>query len=132
MSQLERLQESKTKKPNKNNSNLKGKTGLYTYHPSDAHRKSPLFHKLTLEGVLLLISNYIARNCSLSFGYKAENESYFVILREKSSDWQTAQAVSVWHQEIARAIIGLGYYLSEVNPEFPNSSGSFDPHLNDW
>lgn len=55
----------------------------------------------------------------LSLGGSLDKGGFFCIIREGISDWQNARSVSCWAGTLEKALRLAGYYLSEVNPDFP-------------
>ena len=115
--------ESADRKPTKKNNppNKGSQGGLFAFHPNTIQREDLAKWTADIEKSIDFLATWLEDNCLISVGFKPENASYFVILKERSTDWKTAKSVSVWHSDLGRAFLGLEYYLREVNPEFPRS-----------
>ena len=104
-------------------SRKKGKSNktssLFSFHPNKDQREELKKWTADLDKDLEFLMTFLEDNCLLSVGYKAENASYFALLKDRSVQWDQAASVSVWHTDLPRALLGLTYYLKEVNPEFP-------------
>ena len=106
--------------------------GLFAFHPNTSQREELAKWQADVEKSLDFLSTWVEDNCLISVGFKAENASYFVILKERGVDWKMAKSVSVWHSDLGRAFLGLEYYLREVNPDFPRVSGGSGSNIIDF
>jgi len=104
------------------NGPAKARFGNYfTYHPSEAHRK----HMLTLAPELGLIISWLMAHVQaglvVTVKYNEDFQAYVATMRESRGDWKEQKAVSVWNGDGPRALLGLYYYLTEVNPDWPQT-----------
>lgn len=112
-------QAGKSSKPN-NPSRVVPKGSLYAYHPTKAHievLREGYGDWNTNWGV---VAEYLLSGCRVSIGCTQGTDNFYLILKERADDWTTARGVSVFHNDMEKAVMALAYYLREVNPEFPN------------
>jgi len=107
-------------------------TGLYSYHPTKAHKDALRSGEFPLEQALDYLSKMFQRDCTLSCGYKPETDAYWLILRAKTDDWRTAPAFGVFSGDMEKAIRMLAYGLSRLSPEFPEDLPSYYINDDDW
>lgn len=92
---------------------------FYTFHPNAEQRMELNDLAYDLPWALDIISSRLAEDCRLVLGYKPENGAFYAMVKETTVDWDKARNVWVWHRDLSRAMIGLAFYLTHVNPEWP-------------
>jgi hypothetical protein len=82
---------------------------------------------------LSVIESYVQSGVRFSTGYASNTGAVWGTLRGPGDDWRTSPSVTAWHASLERVVAQLAFYLSEVNPQFPEgvSKTSFD-ELNNW
>lgn len=95
---------------------------LFTFHPNTSQREALSLRSLDIETNLGMVCDQILSGCSLNVSSGSKGDSFKIILREPHEDWTQAQAISVWHTDLAKCFQGLAYYLEEVNPDWPKLS----------
>lgn len=121
MSQLERQREEvEGKRRSKSSKPSKSKGKLVNWTPNKEQRdqlKKDIFGPLE---ALERIESILDAGCRMTVGANDDESAYYCIIREKADDWRSANGVSVWATTAARAITAMGYYMTEVNPDFPH------------
>jgi len=69
--------------------------------------------------VLIGIEFWLGVGHRITCGRSDNGGGYYVVIRDGTKEWSEAQAVFVYHSDLAKALQGLLYYLTEVAPEFP-------------
>lgn len=118
------------KKPAKGGTN--NANTIYSYHPTKQHTADIAESGYSLETALGDIQRKLRDGCALSIGQSDRSPSVFVIVRDATAPFGAGPAVSVWHADLGRCLVGAGYYLSAVNPEFPDVAPTSLAYANDW
>jgi hypothetical protein len=103
----------------KGNGSGAGKGRLVNYSPTEGHRKLLKEGFMPLETSIAVLEKLVTDGHRISVGASLDKGGYFVIMREGVSDWNMAQSVSAWAGTLEKAIRLAAFYLSEVNPDFP-------------
>lgn len=121
MGQLERLKEEERgkravrKQPNK----IFGRIVNWNPNPQELDQlKSGVFGPLE---ALDLIGTYLEDGHRLSMGFNPDRAGHFAMLREGNVAFEDAVTISVWGGSAEKALTKLGFYLREVNPDFPRN-----------
>lgn len=109
----------KVGKNGENSSGSKGK--LVTFSPTKEQKDDLKSGIIDEAKAVEVLDRCLMEGNKVSLGFSQDRNGFFAIVREGGQDWQKCISVSVWAGTLARAIVVLGYYLREVNPEFPNS-----------
>lgn len=68
---------------------------------------------------LEVLESFLEDGNRLSVGGSLDRGGFFAIIREAGENWRECASISFWGSSVSRCIIMAGYYLREVNPEFP-------------
>lgn len=107
-----------------------GRGKLVNFSPTESHKNSLREGAIGLVDALGSIEDALTMGCRLSVGVAVDKGGAFVILREPTDDWENALSVSFWAVSVEKAIMLCGYYLSHVNPSFPEGVQLALPY--DW
>jgi len=105
---------------------------LWTYHPTVDERKVLAQGTYGPLEALDTIAEHLLKGSRTTFGYKAENGSFYCLLREAGDDWEKCKAISAWHSDLGKSITTLGYYLAYVNPSWPATHPTSTQQEFDW
>lgn len=104
---------------------------IFTYHMTESQRKEILTTGYSIGEVLTDMNEWVRMGYQLRMGMSGDSTSTFCMIREQTQDWQQSRAVSFFHSDLSKAIAGLWWYLSRVNPDWPdiplNQDDSDDP-----
>lgn len=106
--------------------------GIYTFHPTNEQKVDLAETAFDLPWAVEVINSVLAKGVTISLGLHTDKESLWAIARTNEESWEERQAVSVWHSEADRALIGLAYYLTRVNPNWPDIPSSGTQLKFDW
>lgn len=122
MSQLERLKEErKSRKVRKNGSSgAVSPSNFVAFHPTKEERMAIKSDDTDLAEVVSFLLTFVQDGHKLSFGYRAENASFYVLLRDGGESWVNAVCVSAWHQDPMMAIYAMKNALTGRYSTFPN------------
>lgn len=96
----------------------RGRGSIYTYHPSKEHLEALRSGVMPLEVSLGVIERKLDQ-CKVSISQRVDSGAIALIVRGAEGDWEDAPAVSVWSDRLDRCFRAIGFYLTEVNPDFP-------------
>lgn len=113
----------------KKKSVAKGK--LVNYQPTEAVKKALREGGFGPLEALELLDQFAGDGVRVSLGGNLERGGYFVIIREPADNWQDALSMSFWASTLARAVTLCGYYLSQVNPDWPDGT-QMELFSDDW
>lgn len=128
MSQLERIKEN-TQKKQKNGSTQKSPAKkIFTVYLTGEQKSALLKKGWTYSEIFDSLEEQWARGHKITIGQDLDRGVFYVILRETKEVWTEARAVSAMHAVPERALATLWYYLTEVNPEWPENvrTASYD------
>ena len=94
---------------------------FYTYHPSDAHRKAIEDRGYSLDDVLDVILTRVENGLVFTWRHKNAEGVYVANIRTDNPDFRDNVNLSIWHSDPLRAAIAMVYYLTEVNPDWPET-----------
>lgn len=121
MAQLERLQEEEAgrRRARRGKGRTFGRLVNWNPNPQEvAQLKTGVFGPLE---AVELIGTFMEDGHRLSMGYNPDRAGFFAMLREGNVDFEQAVTISVWAGSVEKALTKLGFYLREVNPEFPRN-----------
>lgn len=121
MSQLERLQESRNGSKKAKEEKKGAGSGIHNYKPSESVKKLLRDGGFTLEQALGVIDDRVNSGVGVSITYNEQGHAISLIARDRRVPWNQGLALAVNHSDLVKGLITLGYYLSEVNPGFPET-----------
>lgn len=121
MGQLERLEEEKGRQGKRKVVSKDVVGGVFTYRPTEKHKKLMQENDTPLEAVITCLGDKLDGGIRLTMGHNPQTHSFYVMARNGDKKWDEGVAVSVWHSDLARAIWGMWFYLTVVNPDYPES-----------
>jgi|SRR6185295_13108747 len=110
----------------------KPRTPIISFNPS---KEEKLEAKARVgQGTLVMdrLALLVARNVKITVGYDGSRESYFVIAREETEDWTTAQALSAWHKDLGVCLAALTVAVDGPFEGFPDVSNPGSYSDTDW
>jgi hypothetical protein len=133
MSQLERLEEErKSRKVRKNGSSgAASLSNFVAFHPTKEERMAIKNDDTDLAEVISFLLTFVQDGHKLSIGYRAENGSFFVMLRDGGETWDKAVCLSAWHQDPMIAIYAMRNALMGRYSTFPHVQMSLFSDV-DW
>ena len=66
------------------------------------------------------------RGIKITIGCPIDRPGCYAVIRDGASNWDDGIAVSCWARTVSNALVSAGYYLSTVNPDYPEIP---DEHL---
>lgn len=94
--------------------------GITSYHPTTEERERLKAGAMDLSKAVEALAGLVGKGAKVTLGHRAENDSYYAIIREEGDNWQESAAVSYWHSEPDKALIGLAFGLAVRFPAFPD------------
>jgi hypothetical protein len=94
---------------------------LFTFHPSKEQGAQIKRLEWTTSEVLNVLSERIEAGVKITISSPLDRESFSVIAREALENWEEARGVSCWHRDLETALRGLAFYLTKVNPDWPDT-----------
>jgi len=116
----------------KNASSRKATNNLYCFRPEDVDLMRLKSGFIGTEDGVIIVEAFLKQGHKLSIGQNLDNGSFYCIIREQGDDWRAARAVGVWTASVEKAIALMGYYLREVNPDFPEGVASAKDFITEW
>jgi len=93
---------------------------IVTFRPTSEEREELSAGRLGLEEAVGILGTTVMEGARLVVGHKPENGSYYAILRDATTPYENAVAVSYWHSDPAKCLVGLAYALAKRFPHFPD------------
>lgn len=103
-----------------------------TFHPTKAESEVLRSQPIDMERDLESLSTYLDASCVLSIGVRQDSGSYYATMREKTSSWQDAPALTAWHSTVTGALKGLAFALANRYPDFPENLPSKAAFTDEW
>lgn len=124
MAQVERLKEEKRGKvvKGKQPSPGDGKGRLISFNPTEPERLAIKQIATSLEDVVYGLGRVAARGCKVTWGYYADSDSYYAIVREVKQEWSEAMGISAMHRDLVVALASVLYACEEKYPGFPDAT----------
>jgi len=121
MSQEERLAEekksrkiaAKNRKPNGVNANF------VAFRPTKEEKERIKADQTPLREVIESLMTWVEDGHKLTFGYRAENEAYYLVLREGGAEFADAVSLSIWHADPWICVYGMREALTGRYSAFP-------------
>ena len=107
-------------------------TTFFTFHPTVEQKYALRVWDVELSEVLEGLAAKVESGFKLTLSQKPETGTYLAIMRENGDDWKAARCASYWNVDPTRALMGLYFYLTNVNPSWPEASGSVEEEETDW
>lgn len=92
----------------------------FTFHPTAEQAEFLRGGMIDIHEVLIGLEGIIQRGHRITFGYTDRGPSLYVVAREGAKDWSESKAVFVYHNDLQKALTGLWFYLSSVEPGWPD------------
>lgn len=74
-----------------------------------------------IAGALAVLESRIGDGLvKITLGRPVDREGRYAVLRDPNASWDEGQAVSCWGRSVETALVSAAYYLSSVNPDFPD------------
>lgn len=102
------------------------------FRPTEAERKAIAAEAFDVGDCLDILARLLEEGHKLTLGYKAENNAYYLHLREGNADWDKAVTVSCWHSTYERVFQMMAYAVSHRYPEFPLVQLTLGTQADDW
>jgi hypothetical protein len=132
MSQLERQKEERRGKSTQKKTKKTAPKPIFTYHPDKAVGEGLRNSSVLLEHVILHLGERVESGCKITISQPDDRSVFFVLIKEPGENWQETLGVSVWHSDLVMALRGLHYYLTSVNPEWPDIPAATQLSFADW
>jgi len=97
----------------------KPKGRLVNFSPTEEHKRQLQSGILDLTKSVEVLESFAEDGHRISLGGSVDKGGFFAIVRESGEDWRNAESVAFWASTLERAVVLAGFYLREVNPEFP-------------
>jgi len=107
-------------KPRKRPGNQVNQPPIITYRPTTEERDQLAGGALELTEAVEIIARAIENDARLVMGYKPENGSFYLILRDAGTPYEESVAVSYWHSDPVKATLGMAFGLAKRFPHFPD------------
>jgi len=120
-------QRGKGKKPAGN-----GGSGIFNYRPPTAVKELLNNGTYTLDQALSVIADRIDDGLKVTISYMPTTHAISVICRDGAEEWDKGAPVAVAHTDLRKAVTLLGYYLGEVNPDYPKTRPAISQLEFDW
>jgi hypothetical protein len=132
MSQLERLaEEKKSRRVARRPAKANGKnSGFVAFHPTKEEREEIKADQTPLREVIDFLFTWVEDGHKLTFGYKPENEAYYLALREGGASFDEAVTLSMWHADPWMCVYGMKAALKGRYASFPAIQLDFNDSLN--
>jgi len=104
----------------------------FTFHPTTEQRQILTTGTKTTAEVLLGLEEWVNLGHRITIGRSEVGGSLYAVIRDGHKEWSEAQAVFVYHNDLAKALTGLLYFLDSVAPEFPSIPALQTTFLTDW
>ena len=105
---------------------------FFTFHPTNEQKHALRHWDVELQEVLEGLASKIEGGFKLSIGQKPESGTFFAIMRQNGDDWKNTPACSYWNLDMTKTLVGLYYYLTSVNPSWPEGRSSVVEEETDW
>jgi hypothetical protein len=121
MAQMERLKEETRSKQGKGSKGGKTprKGSWLSFNPTPEEKKTISGDDRPLEEVMLSIESVLQDGHRVTLQYNSDYDCYSAIVREGGVPWESAVAMSCWHNEISKCLRMLDYALRIKYPDFP-------------
>jgi len=110
----------------------KARGGIFPFKPSKEQAEDIRDSAYSRKEALADLERKVREGCKLVAGYNEDKDGVYFILRTDYEDFKDNVSVSCWAGSLERSLIGLGYYASSVNPDFPAGVQFSFPQLADW
>lgn len=110
-----------------------GGGNFLTYHPTVREREELAAHAPAIDAAWSRLAKLIQEDVSLTIGFKPENHSYFLILRNKALDWTEDTPLSFWHQDYEKLVRMACYAIDTKFAGYPFDLPPAEDYLtDDW
>lgn len=110
----------------------KQKNKFYTWKPQGDEIGAMQDYAKDLGDVLADLPTALERGLFLKVSMATSGDSWFAALIEPGEWGSNPRALSVWHSNPVRAVVGLLYAVTHVFPEFPDDPWPPTDFVEDW